>query len=141
MYSRCRSTSHRLAYSYVSIPVSCDPYCTCMCYGDPPRLLFVVLTFSCLRFLLVSSCDDSSLARTSLCPTPICYPDDSSLSRSRFFLHPVFSPTFYSYPTGRYSCLVLLRFLRLFVLVFPRLVYILGWRWDDPHLQSTLQPP
>ena len=31
--------------------------------------------------------------------------------------------------------------LRLFVLVSLVLVYILGWRWDDPHLQSTLQPP
>ena len=46
-----------------------------------------------------------------------------------------------TYPTGRYSCLLPLRTLRLFVLVSPVLVYILGWRWDDPHLQSTLQPP
>ena len=44
-------------------------------------------------------------------------------------------------PIGRYSRLLLLRLLRLFVLVVPILVYILGWRWDDPHLQSTLQPP
>ena len=31
--------------------------------------------------------------------------------------------------------------LRLFVLVSTLQVYITGWRWDDPHLQSTLQPP
>ena len=46
-----------------------------------------------------------------------------------------------TYPTGRYFCLLPLRLLRLIVLVSPVLVYILGWRWDDPHLQSTLQPP
>ena len=46
-----------------------------------------------------------------------------------------------TYPTGRYSCPLLLRLLRLFVLVVLVLLYIQGWRWDDPHLQSTLQPP
>ena len=46
-----------------------------------------------------------------------------------------------TYPIGRYSCLLRLRTLRLFVLVSVSLEYILGWRWDDPHLQSTLQPP
>ena len=60
---------------------------------------------------------------------------------SRFFLRPILYPTSYLYPIGRYTCLLLLRLLRLFVLVFPVLVYILGWRWDDPHLQSTLQLP
>ena len=35
----------------------------------------------------------------------------------RFFLRPVFYPSIITYPTGRYSRLVLLQFLRLFVLV------------------------
>ena len=60
-----------------------------------------------------------------LAPNPL--PDDST---------PLFT-----YPIGRYFCLVSLQTLRLFVLVLYSLVYILGWRWDDPHLQSTLQPP
>ena len=103
-------------------------------------------SLSCLRFLAYASYSSSVMTtRLSLdFVTPVCYPDDSSLSRSWFFLHPVLYPTFhllFTYPTGRYSCLVLLRPLGLFVLVSPRLVYILGWRWDDPHLQSTLQPP
>ena len=64
-----------------------------------------------------------------------------SLGRRRFPLCPILYPTSYPYPIGRYSCLLPLWPLRLFVLVVPLLVYILGWRWDDPHLQSTLQPP
>ena len=71
------------------------------------------------------------------------YPYDS-LTYSRFSLRPVLYPVrypFVTYPTGRYFCLSPLRPLRPFVLVCLILVYILGWRWDDPHLQSTLQPP
>ena len=44
--------------------------------------------------------------------TPICLLDDSSLISSQFFLRPVFYPAFcllFTYPTGRYSCLLLLR--------------------------------
>ena len=70
---------------------------------------------------------------------------DSYLSRLAGFRYAQSSTRFVfplvTYPTGRYSCLLRLRTLRLFVLVSPVLVYILGWRWDDPHLQSTLQPP
>ena len=67
-----------------------------------------------------------------------------SLSLSRFLLRPVLYPVrspLVTYPTGRYFSLLPLRTLRPFVLVSSVLVYILGWRWDDPHLQSTLQPP
>ena len=67
-----------------------------------------------------------------------------SLSFRRFLIRPVLYPVRFpsvTYPTGRYSCLLPVRTLRLFVLVSSVLVYILGWRWDDPHLQSTLQPP
>ena len=55
-------------------------------------------------------------------------------------LYPVRFPLV-TYPTGRYFSLLPLRTLRLLVLVSSVLVYILGWRWDAPHLQSTLQPP
>ena len=57
---RFRVTCHRLTYSYVSIPVSRDSYYTCMCHGDPPRLFFVMLTFSHLCLLLIFGYDDSS---------------------------------------------------------------------------------
>ena len=69
---------------------------------------------------------------------------DVVMTSRRFSLRPVLYPVrfpFVTYPTGRYSCLLPLRLLRLFVLVFLIRVYIQGWRWDDPHLQSTLQPP
>ena len=112
------------AYTYVPIPVSRDSYCTCMCHGDPPRPFFVMLTFSCLCLLLISSYVDSSFSQFSLRP---------------YVTRTIRLSTFP--PTRSYFCLVLLRFLRLFVLVSYGLVYILGWRWDDPHLQSTLQPP
>ena len=58
----------------------------------------------------------------------------------RSVLYPVRFP-FVTYPTGRYFSLLPLWTLRLLVLVSSVLVYILDWRWDDPHLQSTLQPP
>ena len=83
-----------------------------------------LLTVSRLCFLLISGYVDLSFSRFSL---------RSYVTRTiRLSTFP---------PIRLYSCLVLLWFLRLFVLVPYRLVYILGWRWDDPHLQSTLQPP
>ena len=103
----------------VSIPVSRDSYCTCMCHGNPPGLFFAMLTFSRLCFLLIFSYDDSSFPDLL---TPVCYPDNSSPSRPRFFLHPVLYPTFrllLTYPTGRYSCLVLLRLYASLYLYFP----------------------
>ena len=51
---------HWLAYSYIPVSVSRDSYCTCMCHGDPPRLFFVMLTFSRLCFLLIFGYGDSS---------------------------------------------------------------------------------
>ena len=114
-----RVTCHRLAYSYVSIPVSRDSYCTCMCHGSPPRLFFVMLTFSRLCLLLIFGCDNSSFP---VLLTPICSPDDSSLTHSRFFLRPVLYPTFHlllTYLTGRYSCLVLLWLYASLYLYFP----------------------
>ena len=106
----------------------------------PDRLL--TLPLSCLRFLAYASYSSSVMAtrpsRTSLRPLVF---RTIRLFPCRFFLRPVFYPSYITYPTGRYFCLIHLQFLRLFVLVSPRLVYILGWRWDDPHLQSTLQPP
>ena len=98
--------------------------------------------------MLISYHGDVGMTSHRLCSTrfagsryALCYP---TLSSRRFPLRPVLYPVRFpsvTYPTGRYSCLLLLRLLRLFVLVSPILVYILGWRWDDPHLQSTLQPP
>ena len=99
---------------------------------------FVMLTLSRLCFLLIFGYVDSSWPGLRYAHV---LPERFVSCLYRFFLHPVFYPTSYPYPTGRYSCLVRLRPLRLFVLVSLRLVYILGWRWDDPHLQSTLQPP
>ena len=106
------------------VSISREFYCIRMSHSDSLRLFFVMLTFSRLCLLLISGYVDSSLAWFSL--RPVLYP-------ARF-------PSI-TYPTGRYSCLVLLHLLRLLVLVSLILVYILGWRWDDPHLQSTLQPP
>ena len=83
-----------------------------------------LLTVSRLCFLLISGYVDLSFSWFSLRP---------------YVTQTIRLSTFP--PIRLYSCLVLLRFLRLFVLVPYRLVYILGWRWDDPHLQSTLQPP
>ena len=82
-----------------------------------PDSPYVTMTFShlCFPFVLAGS----------------CYAQSSTQ----------FVTLLFTYPTGRYFCLVRLRLVRLFVLVSLRLVYILGWRWDDPHLQSTLQPP
>ena len=70
---RFRVTCHRLAYSYVSIPISRDSYYTCMCHGDPPRLFFVMLTFH----------DYASYS------SPVM----STRLMSRFFLRPVLYPT------------------------------------------------
>ena len=119
----CHVSTSRDFSSFTSmfpVSVSCDSYCT-----------------SGLRYIRMSP--ERFVSPDSV--TPICCPNDLS---HRFSLRPVLYPSFrlhFTYPTGRYSCLVLLRFLRLFVLVSYWLVYILGWRWDDPHLQSTLQPP
>ena len=58
------------------------------------------------------------------------YPSLTLYTR-RFPLRPVLYPVRFplvTYPTGRYSCLVRLRILCLFVLVSSVLVYILGWR-------------
>ena len=71
-----------------------------MCHGDPPRLFFVMLTFSRLCFLLISG-----------------YVDSFS---SWFSLHPYVTRTtrLSTFPPIRlYFRLVLLQFLRLFVLV------------------------
>ena len=57
---RFRVMCHRLAYSYISISVSRDSYCTCMCHGDPPRPFFVTLMFPRLCLLLIFGYDDSS---------------------------------------------------------------------------------
>ena len=108
--------------SHVTLTVPVCVMATCL---DFP---FVMLTFSCLCLLLILTglhYAHMLPGRFVSCPC-------------QFFLRPVLYPTSYPYPTGRYFRLVLLR---LFVLVSLILVYILGWRWDDPHLQSTLQPP
>ena len=115
----CLITCHRFAYSFLS---SCLPYPAYASY-----LFQLCRLVSCPRLRY------THMFAGRLVSLP-----------SRFFLRPVFYPSFYllfTYPTGRYFCLVLLRALRLFVLVFTLRVYITGWRWDDPHLQSTLQPP
>ena len=99
------------------------------------------MTSSPIYAYLLSPAIDSLLSYLAGSRYALCYPD--YLSR-RFSLRPVFYPVrllSITYPTGRYFCLLRLRTLRLFVLVSSVLVYILGWRWDDPHLQSTLQPP
>ena len=126
-----RTTCHRSAYLYV------------------PRLSLLSLheTFTIYARVMVTRLDsplrhgDVVMTSTSyVCPR-LCL---SSLSSCRFSLRPVLYPVRFlpvTYPTGRYFYLLPLRPLRLLVLVFPVLVYILGWRWDDPHLQSTLQPP
>ena len=62
------SRANQLAYSYVSVSVSRDSYCTCMCHGSSPRLFFVMLTISRLCFLLISGYVDSSFSWTSLRP-------------------------------------------------------------------------
>ena len=109
--------------------------------GSLTRFLLVCLHFPSM-LLTHFGYVDSSLVPDFV--TPTCLPDDSSLVSSRFFLRPVLYPPFRlspTYPTGRYSCLLTFTALRLFVLVSTLRVYITGWRWDDPHLQSTLQPP
>ena len=121
------------------VSISRDSYCTCMCHGDSPGPFLCHAYVSLLTLLTrLRLCRLVSLPRLRYTHMFACrlvsFP-------CRFFLRPVFCPTSYPYPTGRYSCFVRLRPLRLFVLVSLRLVYILGWRWDDPHLQSTLQPP
>ena len=120
------------------VSASRDSYCTCMCHGDSPRpFLCHAYDFS-LMPLTHRRCWRLVLAG-------LRYAHLSSERFShRFSLRPVLYPVRFlsiTYPTGRYSCLIRLWFLRLFVLVSYSLVYILGWRWDDPHLQSTLQPP
>ena len=102
--------------------------------------LFVMLTFSRLCLLLIFGYNGSSLVLAGSRYARML-PKRFVFHFRRFPLRPVLCPTSYPYPTGCYSYLVLLWSLRLFVLVSLRLVYILGWRWDDPHLQSTLQPP
>ena len=107
----------------VRFPFPCHVtfYDICMSHGEPPRLFLCHdYVFSLMPFY------SSSVMATRL---------------SRFSIRPILYPTSYPYPIGRYSCLLLLRLLCQFVLVSPVLVYIPGWRWDDPHLQSTLQPP
>ena len=76
----------------LDVSASHDFYYMHMSHGDPPRLLFVMLTISrlCFFFLLISGYVDSSFSWTSL--------------------RPVFYPPFrltYTYLTGRYLCLVL----------------------------------
>ena len=96
------SASHATSSLTRTFPVSVsrDSYCTCMCHGDPPRLFFVTLTFSCLCFLLISGYVDSSFSQFSLRPYVTQTTRLSTFS-----------------PIRLYFCLVLLRFLRLFVLV------------------------
>ena len=116
--------------------------------GPLTPFLFHMITVSrlCLSFVLAGLrhtyvTRTRYLAGSRYALRPLVYPDFFSRRFSlRPVLYPVRFPSF-TYPTGRYFCLSPLRPLRPFVLVFPLLVYILGWRWDDPHLQSTLQPP
>ena len=78
--------------------------------GSLTRFLLIMLTSFSLVFLTRFGYVDSSLVPDFI--TPICLPDDSSLVLSRFFLRPVFYPPIrllFTYPTGRYSCLLLLR--------------------------------
>ena len=123
-----RVTCHQFAYSYVSH----------LCFSFVLAGLHYALclpddSLAGSRYALRLPINSLAGSRYAL-----CLPIDLL---SRFPLRPILFPTSYPYPIGRYSCLSPLRFLRLFVLVVPVLVYILGWRWDDPHLQSTLQPP
>ena len=99
-----------------------DYYCIGMSHGDPPRLSFVMLTFSrlCLLFVIVRLCRlvSSPGLRYALY-------DDLSLSRAGSSCAQSSTRQLYSlftYPIGRYFRLVLLQTLRLLVLVSYRLV-------------------
>ena len=139
-YGYSHVTCHRSAYSYVPRYLFiCHETFTIHARVMTPRLDSpYVIRLDSLRH------GDDGMTSHLLCLSLVLGYRLLSLSSRRFSLRPVLYSLFRlhsTYPTGRYSCLLLLRLLRLFVLVSHRLVYILGWRWDDPHLQSTLQPP
>ena len=77
-------------------------------------LSFVMLTFSCLCFSLIFGYVNSSFSRTSLRP---CVYWTTRLLPVPVLLVPSLLPNDFTYPTGRYFCLVLFQLLRLFVLV------------------------
>ena len=97
--SPSRATGSLIRMSPVS--VSRDSYCTCMCHGDPPgpslchAYVFLITFLTHHRLCRLVSCPGSSCAQFS--------------TRRLYHL--------FTYPTGRYFHLVLLRTLRLFVLV------------------------
>ena len=112
-------------------------YDICMSHGEPPRLFLchaydfslMLVTHPVRLSRLVFDPDfGTPVLSTRLLPVPVLLTPN---------LLPDFLPlpdwTLFSFPT----------FMDLTPVCtcIPVLVYILGWRWDDPHLQSTLQPP